>query len=343
MKQDFCTTTPQNRIEWIDAVKAFAILLMIFGHTLDTESKIFAYIYSFHMPLFIIVSGFFYKDVKFCTLLSKNIKGLLFPYALTLFFQYIINIILLNMPWDTALRKYFFTMLSGISIATIMPFPQAEGVGVLWFLPMLFLLKVLFWGITRISRGDEKLRLLLILLSVMCGLYLGKTKYWFPWSADIAFVAVIFFYAGFILQKKQILSDFVNQKAYIALCLFLWMAGIFRGITLKFIWRNYKGEFTCIIVAIAGSLVCCALIHHLCKLKSLQKILSWIGQGSLIILCLHHLERQFIPFRNIQSDAFLFLAETAVILSGYLLIYISRRLCKTALTQQSRTTPSCYL
>ena len=40
MKQDLCTTTHQNRIEWIDAVKAFAILLMIFGHTLDTESKV---------------------------------------------------------------------------------------------------------------------------------------------------------------------------------------------------------------------------------------------------------------------------------------------------------------
>lgn len=332
MTQDVYTTTPQNRIDWIDAVKGIAILLMIFGHTLDIESKTFAYIYSFHMPLFILISGFFYKDVKFRTLLSKNITGILFPYALTSFLQYILNIFLHNMPLDTALRKYFFTVLSGISNATIMPFPEAEGAGVLWFLPMLFLIKIIFWAITRISRGDEKLRLLLVLLSIMCGLYWGKAKYWFPWSADVALFAVGFFYAGFLLQKKQLLSDFVNQKAYIALCLLIWIIGISRKITLEFIWRGYKGEFTCIIIAIAGSLVCCALTYHLCKLKNLKKILSWIGRGSLIILCLHHLEGQFIPYSDIGLESFLFLAKTAVVLSGYLLICLIRKLHKTALT-----------
>lgn len=332
MTQDVYTTTPQNRIDWIDAVKGIAILLMIFGHTLDIESKTFAYIYSFHMPLFILISGFFYKDVKFRTLLSKNITGILFPYALALFFQYILNIFLHNMPLDTALRKYFFTVLSGISNVTIMPFPEAEGAGVLWFLPMLFLIKIIFWTITRISRGDEKLRLLLVLLSIMCGLYLGKTKYWFPWSADVALFAVVFFYAGFLLQKKQLLSDFVNRKAYIALCLLIWIIGISCKITLEFIWRSYKGEFTCIIIAIAGSLVCCAFTYHLCKLKNLKKILSWIGRGSLIILCLHHLEGQFIPYSDIGLESFLFLAKTVVVLSGYLLICLIRKLHKTALT-----------
>ena len=60
-----------GRITWIDATKGYAIWLVVFGHVLggamargwlsaadgDAPKLIYDYIYSFHMPLFFIISG----------------------------------------------------------------------------------------------------------------------------------------------------------------------------------------------------------------------------------------------------------------------------------------------
>lgn len=61
----------KNRIEWIDCCKGFAIMLVVIGHLADgylnaglyaehTDfmNRIYNTIYSFHMPLFFILSGF---------------------------------------------------------------------------------------------------------------------------------------------------------------------------------------------------------------------------------------------------------------------------------------------
>ena len=59
--------TPSKRIDWIDCLKLFAIFLVVWGHSmhhLGWEKEQFytgvdGWIYSFHMPLFMILSGFF--------------------------------------------------------------------------------------------------------------------------------------------------------------------------------------------------------------------------------------------------------------------------------------------
>lgn len=56
----------QQRIGWIDSLKFFAIFLVIWGHSVqqlvsinESENPVFRFIYSFHMPLFMALSGFF--------------------------------------------------------------------------------------------------------------------------------------------------------------------------------------------------------------------------------------------------------------------------------------------
>ena len=46
-----------NRVGWIDCLKALGIYLVILGHTLK-DSYLSVWIYSFHMPLFFILSGY---------------------------------------------------------------------------------------------------------------------------------------------------------------------------------------------------------------------------------------------------------------------------------------------
>lgn len=62
-------TGVKERIEWIDWIKGVALVLVIIGHTFRTsmydESMAYSYIksfiYAFHMPLFIAISGFLFK------------------------------------------------------------------------------------------------------------------------------------------------------------------------------------------------------------------------------------------------------------------------------------------
>ena len=60
-----------NRIEYIDIARGIAIILMVIGHVVDQGWKR-EVIFSFHMPLFIIASGLFYKDKS----LKENIKNI---------------------------------------------------------------------------------------------------------------------------------------------------------------------------------------------------------------------------------------------------------------------------
>lgn len=58
-------TARAGRIDWMDGVKALAIFLVLLGHALQylgaagTDSPVWAFIYAFHMPLFMMVGGFF--------------------------------------------------------------------------------------------------------------------------------------------------------------------------------------------------------------------------------------------------------------------------------------------
>ena len=76
----------QNRIAYLDLVKFVAILLVCVGHcyvmTPTLDSTIRQIIYSFHMPLFMLVCGYFSchsMELPFETLFLKKAKQLLLP------------------------------------------------------------------------------------------------------------------------------------------------------------------------------------------------------------------------------------------------------------------------
>ena len=48
----------KTKINYIDYSKGIAILFVIFGHVYWGNNIVTTWIYSFHMPLFFIISGF---------------------------------------------------------------------------------------------------------------------------------------------------------------------------------------------------------------------------------------------------------------------------------------------
>lgn len=68
-----------GRIVEFDILKGIGILLVVLGHT-GISGLPYTYIYAFHMPLFFIVSGFFYKPQGIKQLVKKRTKQLLVPW-----------------------------------------------------------------------------------------------------------------------------------------------------------------------------------------------------------------------------------------------------------------------
>ena len=50
-----------KRLEYLDVTKGFSILLIVLGHIYTKENVINAYMYSFHVPIFFIISGMLLK------------------------------------------------------------------------------------------------------------------------------------------------------------------------------------------------------------------------------------------------------------------------------------------
>lgn len=71
----------KERIQWVDACKAYAIFLVVLGHYYH-GSFINSYIYSFHMPLFFFLAGLVSTiQVKtFKDFVRGRIRTLIIPY-----------------------------------------------------------------------------------------------------------------------------------------------------------------------------------------------------------------------------------------------------------------------
>lgn len=95
-------TPKSKRIEYIDALKGFAIFCVLWGHSLQYLKKeydffhnpIYEFIYSFHMPLFFMISGFFfYSSLKlnFKDFLYKKSVQLLLPCVTWMVINYLMR------------------------------------------------------------------------------------------------------------------------------------------------------------------------------------------------------------------------------------------------------------
>lgn len=126
-------------------LSALAILMIVAGHVgyeILTVGGLFPY-YSFHVPLFLFISGYFYREEEEerpLLYLRKKVKRLLLPYFIWNLFYGVI-------AW--ALRAFGgFAMGEDISLKTLFISPFLNGYQFIynyaaWFVPVLFLIEMM--------------------------------------------------------------------------------------------------------------------------------------------------------------------------------------------------------
>ncbi len=123
---------PKKRLDYLDIVKGFAILLVILG-CITEQNNIKIWIYSFHIPLFFIISGilFYYTENKNKTvkrIIKSRIRNLMNPFLFFSFFNILIIFLFFKFPVESVKVDIVHTL-------------TFYGIGSLWFLPALYLHK----------------------------------------------------------------------------------------------------------------------------------------------------------------------------------------------------------
>lgn len=115
-----------KRIEWIDSIRGLGIVLVILGH-MSIPEILRQFIFSFHMPLFFIVSGWLYNNnfsFKWC---MRKLDSLFVPYL----FYGVLTLGVLAFEGRYQMPELLQNYLLG------------NGVGVLWFLTCLLMVEFL--------------------------------------------------------------------------------------------------------------------------------------------------------------------------------------------------------
>lgn len=68
-----------SRLTALNSLRGFGILLVVLGHTSQFAGLVH-WIFSFHMPLFFIISGMLFHERQFLDSFKKKVARLLIPY-----------------------------------------------------------------------------------------------------------------------------------------------------------------------------------------------------------------------------------------------------------------------
>lgn len=297
----------------LDIAKGILIVLMMIGH-MEIPQYMRSVIYSFHMAAFIFYSGYCFNPES-CKNLKKSIRNIartfLFPYLIWAIFYLIMN----NREIASKLLDILCGMTKSNKILT-----ECESVGQVYFLLLLFLVRLIYIFINKYIKKDSVQTVVVILLS-MFGVLLSRNGYWLPWCLDCSLFALVFYHVGYLVKKYEIIS-FVrsNKRCYFFWAVFWGLAICSGGMSLYV--REYGNYLITVLGAVSASILlyisCSILSSHLPQ--KLLNVLVDIGKNTLSILLLHTIFGGYIAifivkiFMKMGLDHLLFLMYIIVIL-----------------------------
>lgn len=299
----------KERFLYIDVAKGLGITLMFLGH-MKIDEPLLAFISSFHMPLFILISGFLFRaDKPLSVSLKHRAKALLLPYLYTNLSALLVRFVLL-----TKASAFTATGATGIfkaqTKATLLGmgfarnlFTNTESIGPIWFVPFLFCVHALFLLIEKVC-ANEIIEFTTVISLSFLGFYIGTEIAFLPWSFDASLVALPLFYAGRKLNQHR----FFDRK-YIGIfslfCAVFWILLYRKSGVVSLVTRSYGSFPLCLLVSLAGSI----FILYLLQLTERNtpntfflKPLAWCGRHSMLLLGVHTVELWHIGWLDtIQS------------------------------------------
>lgn len=287
----------------IDAAKGVAIVLVVLGHAKGIPQGFTVLAYSFHVPLFFLLSGWLARRRAAYPLrqtLGTLSRTLLVPYVVFFSVAYAYWLLTRHIgekalrwgqaPWWEPLTG----LLTGIG-------PQLYVHPALWFLPALFMAALAYLLLRRILR-PEAIAMLSLPLALVWIHGFPDIGLRLPFALDVLPVALFFYACGAV--ASGIVS--LPRSAWAGCA----VAALLVGPWLLLAWSNGRVDINQLRFGasewkfMAASLLGASLVLLGSPLAARWSPLRWIGRNTLLILCVHILV--FFVLSGVASLAGLF-------------------------------------
>ena len=304
----FLEFTKMKRIQFIDSLKGFAIFCVLWGHVIQHfrngdnafANPVFEIIYSFHMPLFFLISGMFFKsslELSFKDFLKKKMGELLLPCFVWA---------ILIACWRLGISFYNDVEVDGMAVikSLVVPFKWP-----FWFLKQLFLSYVLTYVFYKAFK-KEWLVFFTLLAFVLIIPYGGMQRFLLP--IFLTGILIRNNYDNIIPARANLLL--YGSGAVFMIGLIFWKGtytiyatefpALVNWANLSFNFSNITISFFRFIEGISGSLFFLLVFYKFYRENGLAGFLEDIGRYSLSIYVLQFFLIEIDPFPDFQSHPF---------------------------------------
>jgi len=299
---------PANRNVLIDILKGVAIILVVLGHAIQfntissSNNLVFKFIYLFHMPLFMFLSGYLVFGTKVFDwkFISKKFKSLVIPFLSWRVVTIVLSVLVLNLN--------FLNLI----IRTITD-PSDGG---LWFLLILFFNFLLLSIAAKLAPRLNNLTLLSIILFAQllpAGILGFALVRWH----------IVFFIGGYLaakylglIKKNKYLTVFISLALYIIL-ISLWylqIPSLYNPGTLIFTLLKRINDY---LLAFSSIILLFFSFNYLKNKKSLTAI-CWLGLYTMDIYVISNFLFYLITLFKLQINyiiAFIFVLLFSIAIS----------------------------
>lgn len=279
-------TANSERMEYLDMARGIGILFVVLGHHLAGAETLTEWIYSFHMPLFFIISGWIYAHKRPQTSLralgAKRAGALLYPYTV---------FSLLILAWKYALYFLLGSYPDENFSEIWLKFATTYGYHALWFLPTLFFSEIIVHCIeTRTIFKHRRMIIYLLFVAggwiisgfMEAGLPSGFLDYAMRYAGRIC-LAVMFCKIGMVIQPYLCAADRRN-RFLLAVGTAVLSCVLFRvnGLANMGVFRI--GSFPIyVLLGLCGSLP----VILWCQMLGKSRYFSFWGRNSLLVMLTH--------------------------------------------------------
>ena len=261
----------KERIDYLDFAKAIGITLVVLRHC-GISIGVFA---MFHMPLFFMISGMFFKEGKTFGGLTKNkLNRLVVPWA----FFYLLGCLFFYVAAsiEPSLKDNYIGFFDVFVHRATFNYP-------IWFLLSLFWVFIMYFIVCKTH--SLYIRTTIVFVLSICGCFLGYQHIFLPCYVDIALSSLFFFHVGYMVYTKTKLFSF-DKKTDVVIGLILAFVTLiaYYYINPKIWLADNLLNPLCYIFSTTGVLALLFLIKHV----RVSHSILYIGKHSLVILCWHN-------------------------------------------------------
>ncbi|EKX91117.1 acyltransferase family protein [Alloprevotella sp. oral taxon 473] len=277
------TTLSTTRIEALDYLKCLFVLLMVAFHLAyfaDGYPLLKQWVYTFHMPGFLLISGYLMRVDKTLHQFSRTLLWLAVPY------------LILESSYITL--SAFMPVRDGIEQLTLSTFADKfflHPLGPYWYLHTLILCGIGYFIVWK-GRNYSTISRLILLGFYFAGLSFVQLVAW-----DVS----LYFFLGVVIRQSKLSFLQAFRPSWLAFIALLWL-----GCYPETFHKGSLGGLITVYLVISAAL---AVFPHL--LPSIKRAALFLGRNSLALFLFSPIFTMvckiFIPYLTFDSSRILFL------------------------------------